>query len=161
LDYFASRSDEARRDVELFLSDRAAWEREGREQRKQLLALSFADFAEQWSHGKSPVDVEALHGEFGVWLHRAVRGALAPGDAGWTEDDIAIFRSPWGFDPASIAIPVKIWHGLDDQFARIEHGQWLAETIPGAQAELRDGDGHLGVAASRIDEVHEWLAQHL
>jgi pimeloyl-ACP methyl ester carboxylesterase len=54
-----------------------------------------------------------------------------------------------------------VWHGLDDQFAPIEHGQWLAENIPGAQAELRDGDGHLRVAANRIDEVHEWLAQHL
>jgi pimeloyl-ACP methyl ester carboxylesterase len=86
---------------------------------------------------------------------------LAPGEEGWTEDDIAMFRSPWGFDPVSISIPVKIWHGLDDHFAEIEHGRWLAANIPGAQAELREGDGHLNVAANCIAEVHEWLAQHL
>jgi pimeloyl-ACP methyl ester carboxylesterase len=161
LEYFASRSDEARKDVELFLSDRAAWEREGREQREQLLAWSLEEFTEQWSAGKSPGDAEALHGDFGAWLHRAVRAGLAPGDAGWTEDDIAIFRSGWGFDPALISRPVKVWHGLDDEFAPIEDGHWLAKNIPGAQAELRDGDGHLNVAANRIGEVHEWLDQYL
>jgi pimeloyl-ACP methyl ester carboxylesterase len=160
-DYLASRSDEARKDYELFLSDRAAWEREGREQRQQLLAMSFDDFAEQWSAGKSPGDREALHGEFGAWLYRAVQAGLAPGDEGWADDDIAIFRSPWGFDPASISIPVTVWHGLDDQFAPIEHGRWLADNIPSAHAELRGGDGHLNVAANCIGEVHAWLARYL
>jgi pimeloyl-ACP methyl ester carboxylesterase len=160
-DYLASRSDEARADYELFMSDRPAWEQEGREQREQLLALSLEEFAEQWSEGKSPGDRAELHSEFGAWLYRAVRAALAPGEEGWTEDDIAMFRSPWGFDPVSISIPVKIWHGLDDHFAEIEHGRWLAANIPGAQAELREGDGHLNVAANCIAEVHEWLAQHL
>jgi pimeloyl-ACP methyl ester carboxylesterase len=160
-DHFASRSDETRRDYELFLSDRAAWEREGHEQREQLLALSFEQFAEEWSAGKSPGDRTALHGEFGTWLHRAVRAGLAPGDEGWSEDDIAIFRSAWGFDPASIAIPVKVWHGLDDHFAPSENGHWLAENIPGVETDLREGDGHLNVAANRIGEVHEWLARYL
>jgi pimeloyl-ACP methyl ester carboxylesterase len=160
-EYMASRSDEARRDYDLFLSDRDAWERENLEQREQLLAVSFDDFAEDWSAGKSEGDRTELHGEFGVWLYRAVRAGLAPGDEGWTSDDIAIFRSPWGCDPASISIPVKVWHGQDDQFVPIEHGRWLAEKIPGASAELRDGDGHLNVAANRIGEVHEWLSQYL
>jgi pimeloyl-ACP methyl ester carboxylesterase len=161
LEYFASRSDEARRDVELFLSDRAAWEREGREQREQLLALSFEEFADQWSEGKSPGDSKELHSEFGAWLHRAVHAGLASGDDGWSEDDIAIFRSAWGFDPASISVPIKIWHGTDDHFAPIEHGHWLAENIPNAETKLRNGDGHLNVAANRIAEVHEWLTQYL
>jgi hypothetical protein len=41
------------------------------------------------------------------------------------------------------------------------HGQWLADTIPDAQAAIGDDDGHLTVAAHRIGEVHEWLAQQL
>jgi pimeloyl-ACP methyl ester carboxylesterase len=86
---------------------------------------------------------------------------LALGDEGWADDDIAIFRSPWGFDPASISIPVKVWHGRDDRFVSIEHGRWLTENIPAAQAEMRDHDGHLQVAAQRIGDVHQWLAQHL
>jgi pimeloyl-ACP methyl ester carboxylesterase len=161
LDFLASRSDEAREDHELFLSDRAEWERRGEQQRDELLAMSAGELAEHWSAGMSAADGAALHGEFGVWLHRAAHAALAAGVDGWTEDDIALFHSSWGFDPASISIPVKVWHGLQDRLMPFANGRWLAETIPGAQAELRDDDGHLTVVAERIGEVHEWLAQYV
>jgi pimeloyl-ACP methyl ester carboxylesterase len=123
-------------------------------------SLTADELGEQWSAGVSPVDRVALQGDFGVWLHRAVQTALAPGIDGWTADDVA-FHSPWGFDPAAISVPVGVWHGLDDHFVPAGHGRWLADTIPGARAELRDGDGHLRVAAHRIGDVHEWLAQHV
>jgi pimeloyl-ACP methyl ester carboxylesterase len=161
LDFLAGRSDEDREDHELFLSDRAEWGRHGEQQRQELLAMSAGELAEQWAVGKSAADGAVLHGEFGVWLHRAVQAALASCNDGWIEDDIALFHSPWGFDPASISIPVKVWHGLEDRFVPFEHGRWLAEAIPGAQAELRDHDGHLTVVAGRIGEVHEWLAQYV
>lgn len=161
LDLVAARSGEAREDHELFVSDRAEWERHGEGQRKELLAMSAADLAEQWSADQSAVDRAVLQGELGVWLHGAVQAALAPGIEGWTQDDIALFHSPWGFDPASISIPVKLWHGLQDRFVPLANGRWLAEAIPGAQAELRDDDGHLTVAAERIGDVHEWLAQYV
>jgi pimeloyl-ACP methyl ester carboxylesterase len=161
LDFSAGRSEEDREDYELFLSDRAEWERRGEQQREELLAMSAGELAEQWAVGKSAADGAVLHGEFGVWLHRAVQAALASSNDGWIEDDIALFHSPWGFDPASISIPVKVWHGLDDRFVPFAHGRWLAEAIPGAQAELSDHDGHLTVVAERIGEVHKWLAQYV
>jgi pimeloyl-ACP methyl ester carboxylesterase len=159
-DYFAHMHEGFRADHERFLSDRSEWAREGREQREQLLASSLDEFVEQWSADKSPGDQAELHGEFGAWLYRAACAALAPGDDGWTDDDIAILRSPWGFDLTSVSVPVKVWHGVDDRFVSFEHGRWLAENIPGAQAEQREGDGHLGVAARRIGDVHEWLAEY-
>ena len=161
LDLMVARSDEHREDHELFLSDRAAWKRRGDGQRDELLAMSAVELAEQWSADQSAADGAALRGDLGVWLHRAVRAALAPGIDGWTEDDIALFHSPWGFDPAGISIPVRVWHGVEDRFVPVENGRWLAETIPGAQAELRGDDGHFTVAAERIGEVHEWLAQYV
>jgi pimeloyl-ACP methyl ester carboxylesterase len=161
LDWFAGRSDEAREEYELFLSDRAEWERQGEQQRDELLAMSARELAEQWSAGKSAADGAVLKGEIGVWLHRAAQAAVASSVDGWTDDDIAVYHSPWGFDPASISIPVKVWHGLEDRFVPFAHGRWLAEAIPGAQAELRDHDGHFTVVARRIGEVHEWLAQYL
>jgi pimeloyl-ACP methyl ester carboxylesterase len=72
-----------------------------------------------------------------------------------------LFHSPWGFDPSSISIPVRVWHGLEDRFMPVAHGRWLAEAVQGAQAELRDHDGHFTVVARRIGEVHEWLAQYV
>jgi pimeloyl-ACP methyl ester carboxylesterase len=155
LDFLAERSDEDREDYELFLSDRAAWERHGEQQREELLAMSAGELAEQWSAGMSAADGAVLRGEFGVWLHRAVQAGLASSIDGWTDDDIALFHSPWGFDPASISIPVKVWHGLEDRFVPSGHGRWLAEAMPGAQAELLDHDGHLTVVAGRIGDVHE------
>jgi len=160
LDYFDGASDEFRQDVELFLSDRRAWERKGESQRNELLALSVDGFREQWSAGVSPADAAEFQGDFGDWLYQSVQAALAPGAEGWTDDNIAT-ESPWGFDPGAISVPVKVWHGLDDRFTPIDHGRWLVSTIPGAEAELRDGDGHLVVASRRIAEVHEWLVRHL
>jgi pimeloyl-ACP methyl ester carboxylesterase len=161
LDFLAGRSDGDRDDYELFLSDRTEWERHGEQQREELLAMSAGELAEQWSAGTSEADGADLHGEFGVWLHRAAQAGLAPSLDGWTDDDIALFHSPWGFDPASISIPVKVWHGLEDRLVPSAHGRWLAEAIPSAQVEFRDHDGHLTVVARRIGEVHEWLAQYL
>jgi pimeloyl-ACP methyl ester carboxylesterase len=95
LDYFAGMADDAREDAELFLSDRAEWVRRGEGQRKELLALTADELAEQWSAGVSSADGAALHGEFGVWLHRAVQAGLAPGVDGWMDDDVA-FNSTGG-----------------------------------------------------------------
>jgi pimeloyl-ACP methyl ester carboxylesterase len=161
LDYFAGMREENRQDMELFDSDRAAWEAKGGKQRDDVLALTSDELAEAWSSGAAPPDQAVLHGEFGRWLYRSVQAALAPGDRGWTDDDIAIFHAPWGFDPGSIEIPAKVWHGREDRFVPYGHGRWLADTIPGAQADLRADDGHLTVAADRIGDVHEWLAQYL
>ena len=161
LDLSAGWPDEAQEDHALFLSDRAAWERQGEQQREELLAMSAGELAEEWSAGKSPVDGAVLQGEFGAWLHRAAQAAVASSAEGWTDDDIAWSHSPWGFDPASMSIPVKVWHGREDGFVPFVHGRWLAEAIPGAQAELRDHDGHFTVVAQRIGEVHDWLAQYL
>jgi pimeloyl-ACP methyl ester carboxylesterase len=160
-DYFEGMSDEAVEDIALFLSDRAEWERRGAAQRDALLALDADELAEQWSAGASPADAAVLRSEFGVWLHRSVQAALAPGVAGWMGDDVAVFHTPWGFEPASISTAVKVWHSLDDRFVPFGHGRWLADAIPGAQAELRDNEGHLKVVAQRIGEVHEWLAQYM
>jgi pimeloyl-ACP methyl ester carboxylesterase len=161
LDYLAGMSDGAREDLELFASDRSEWERRGREQSEGLLAATAGELAEMWSAGASPPDVAALESDFGIWMHGAVQAGVAPGADGWMDDDLAIFHAPWGFDVASIAVPVKVWHSRDDRFAPFEHGRWLADTIPGAEAELRDHDGHLTVIANRIGDVHDWLARHL
>ena len=85
--------------------------------------------------------------------------ALDHGDAG-TADDLA-FHSPWGFDPASITIPAKVWHSEDDTFVPFGHGRWLADAIPGAERAFGDTDGHLTIVGEHIAAVHEWLTGHI
>jgi hypothetical protein len=41
------------------------------------------------------------------------------------------------------------------------HRQWLAAHIPGVEARLLDGDGHLTLLQNRVPEVHDWLSAHL
>ncbi|HEX5251637.1 MAG TPA: alpha/beta hydrolase [Gaiellales bacterium] len=158
-DFLETMEGANRKDIELLRADRELWERRARSDRDEMLAMTAADLAEAWSEGISPGDGELLHGPFGAWLHRSIRVGIEPTADGWIDDSLA-FDSPWGIDPAAIAVPVKVWHGEDDRFVPVEHGRWLAARIPGAEADLRDGDGHLGVAALRIGDVHEWLARH-
>jgi pimeloyl-ACP methyl ester carboxylesterase len=154
-------SDEARQDVELLRTDRARWERVSAEQREALLAMSPAELVDNWSAGKGHADGVALHGDFGTWLYRAVQEGMGPSLDGALDDNVAIFHAPWGFEPESISVPVKVWHGARDRFVPYAHGRWLAEHIPGADADLDDADGHMTVAAERIGDVHKWLAGRL
>ncbi|MGH2843779.1 MAG: alpha/beta fold hydrolase [Solirubrobacteraceae bacterium] len=160
LDYFGGMPDAARAHYELFLSDRDQWERTGQKVREDVLAETLEEFVEQWSQSSPAVDADAAHGAFGSWLHRSIQGSLKAGPEGWDHDLVA-FHCSWGFDPRSISVPVRVWHGSKDAIVPIAHGRWLAAAIPGAQATLSDEDGHLTVAAHRIGEVHDWLAQHL
>ena len=90
----------------------------------------------------------------------SLHAGLAPGVQGWTADDLA-FHSPWGFTPASIAVPARLWHSRDDGFVRFRHGEWLVDAIPGAERAFGETDGHLSLAGEQIGVVHEWLARHI
>jgi pimeloyl-ACP methyl ester carboxylesterase len=83
-----------------------------------------------------------------------LREGLRPGAAG-TVDDYVIEGRPWGFDPAEIRVPVRLWHGDRDGVVPLTHSRWLAERIPDAELNVIDGAGHLmfgrlGVVAARL-----------
>ena len=63
---------------------------------------------------------------------------------------------PWGFSFADIRVPVQLWHSRQDRFVPFQHGQWLAERIPGVEAHLTETDGHVTLARG-VPEVHAWL----
>jgi pimeloyl-ACP methyl ester carboxylesterase len=77
---------------------------------------------------------------------------------GWFDDDLVIVK-PWGFDLASIRVPVLYWHGRQDKFVPFSHGEWLAARIPGVEARLTDEDGHLTVLERHYDVVQGWLLE--
>ena len=76
---------------------------------------------------------------------------------GWVDDVIAL-RSRWGFEPAKIAVPVKLWGGKDDVFSPVGHTYWLAQQINGAEVEIEDGKAHFGTVKI-LPKILAWVAR--
>lgn len=157
-DYFAGMGELNVEGTKLFFSDPEAERRDLREGREEILAATPEQFAEQMESLLSPVDAEALTGDLARWLTETHKVAVSPGDQGWWDDGAAHLTS-WGFDLRDIRVPVKIWHGRQDRMVPVQHGQWLAANVPGAEADISDRDGHLTMIG-RIGEIHDWLLQY-
>ena len=74
----------------------------------------------------------------------SMRRAFLTGWFGHYDDNIAEAR-PWGFRVADIRVPVVVRHGDGDGWVNIEHGRWLAKTIPGARGVFPPGAGHTSI----------------
>jgi len=98
------------------------------------------------------VDRDHLTDEFGADLAANFKEGLRIGVDGWVDDDLA-FTRPWGFDLASISVPVAIWQGSEDLMVPYAHGQWLAAHVPGATGHLVEGEGHLSVGIGALDQM--------
>jgi pimeloyl-ACP methyl ester carboxylesterase len=157
-DYFAGMGQANAEGTKSFFSDPDASRRELAADREQILAATPEQFAEAFESLLSPADAGVLTGDLARWLAETQQVALAPGDQGWWDDGAASLAS-WGFDLGDIRVPVKIWHGHQDWFVPVQHGQWLAASVPGAEADISDHDGHLTMIG-RIGEIHDWLLQH-
>ena len=98
------------------------------------------------------VDRDHLTDEFGTDLVANFKEGLRNGVDGWVDDDLA-FTRPWGFDLASITVPVAIWQGSEDLMVPYAHGKWLATHVPAVRTHLLQGEGHLSVALGGLDEM--------
>lgn len=73
---------------------------------------------------------------------RSLRHALTQGTVGVYEDAIAFTVEDWGFDPANIRVPVRIWHGQRDTMVDPAFGRRLAHTVPHSKLMLCRDAGH-------------------
>jgi len=94
----------------------------------------------------TPADLAALGGEWS-WFGSVVGPAVAAGPGGLIDDDLA-YVSPWGFDPAGVAVPVLLLHGGRDRIVPSSHGEWLAARCPWAELRLSPDDGHISILTS-------------
>jgi pimeloyl-ACP methyl ester carboxylesterase len=159
LDYLAGMGERNVESIQLYFADPVTAREQGREQREQLLETTPETLLEAWKSLLSPADLEALSGEFAASVVRSIHDGLAPGEQGWWDDGVA-HMAAWGFELGSIRVPVKVLHGRQDRFVPFQHGQWLAEHIPGAESHLTEADGHLTLLVNEIPAVHEWLLSH-
>jgi pimeloyl-ACP methyl ester carboxylesterase len=102
------------------------------------------------------VDRDELTGAYAEELAAVLRRALARGNDGAIDDDLAFIR-PWGFAVTDIAAPVTVWQGDLDLMVPFAHGQWLARHIAGAQARLLAGEGHLSLVTRYRAEILDAL----
>ncbi|MCU1473332.1 alpha/beta hydrolase [Amnibacterium sp.] len=83
-------------------------------------------------------------------MAESFRESVRTGVDGWADDVVATVL-PWGFAVEEIRVPAAIWHGTDDRMVPFGHGRWLAEHVPGADAHLVEGAGHVSIAHGEAD----------
>jgi pimeloyl-ACP methyl ester carboxylesterase len=84
-------------------------------------------------------------------LSASLREALAQGNWGWVDDDLAFIR-PWGFDVEELRVPAEIRYGAADVLVPAAHGAWLAAHVPKATVTVDDGAGHLLTPDQRLGQ---------
>ena len=73
------------------------------------------------------------------------------GPVGVATDIVADQIVPWGFDVASVGVPVTLVYGEADAVLTPEHARWYADQLVDADVRVVPGAGHLVV-------VSEWAA---
>jgi pimeloyl-ACP methyl ester carboxylesterase len=127
--------------------------------REELAAATPEGLTEAWRTLLGPSDRDVLEGGgIAAYILECVRIGIESSLDGWFDDDIA-FTRPWGFELASIEVPVLHWQGEQDKFVPFGHGVWLSEHIPGVESRLTPEDGHLTLLEHRIADVHAWLVE--
>src|SRR5262245_17880635 len=83
--------------------------------------------------------------------------ACRQGPAGPAED-IGLIARPWGFDLATVKIPVLLWHGELDRNVPVAAGRYLAGALPNCRATFYPADAHLSVPLNHQEEILGALA---
>ena len=99
----------------------------------------------------------AVMADFGIrGMMRANFGeAMRVSADGWIDDTLSFVR-PWGFDPAAIAVPVRLWHGTEDVHSPVAHTEWLSARIAQANTVIQSGAGHFASIAEILRTL-SWL----
>ncbi len=113
------------------------------------LVAAFGDLVDE-------VDRASITGEFAEEIAASFREALRPGWWGWFDENMADVE-PWGFDVASIRVPVHVWQGRRDRMVPYGHGEWLASHIPTACPHLSEEHGHLTLVVDSMPEILDEL----
>lgn len=127
-------------------------------QAEELRTTGEVAFRELFASLLSPADADVLTGKLAAYLYECDVAGLERGIDGWVDDDIA-FVAPWGFRVEDVRVPTLVWHGHEDRFVPIAHGEWLTQRIPGVEARISAEDGHLTLIERRVPEVHAWLLE--
>jgi pimeloyl-ACP methyl ester carboxylesterase len=125
---------------------------------ESMLAASASELGQEVASLVSAPDQAALDRGVAEWWAATMSINFAGGVAGWLDDDFAFLNSP-GFALDMIRGPVLVVHGHQDQFVPVDHGDWLARIIPGAEPWILADQGHLSLMTDVLPDVHRWLLE--
>ena len=72
--------------------------------------------------------------------------------------DVGLMARPWGFDLATIKVPVLLWQGERDRNVPAAHGRYLAGAIPTCRATFYPDEAHLSLPLNHQREILGTLA---
>ncbi len=143
-------------DFRLLLNDRVAWEAKVETDAQQMRAATADQIFEMFRSLLSDVDLGVMSPELVDFFLVQGREGLRSGGAGMRDDGLSDVE-PWGFELASIRVPVQVWHGRQDRFVPVAHGEWIAARLPQADLHLLPDEGHVSLYVRAIPLVHDWL----
>ncbi|BCJ38728.1 hypothetical protein Athai_62310 [Actinocatenispora thailandica] len=157
LDFRAGMAPEHAHEVDLFFTDRDTAREHWRRDADRLLAtLGSPDgWLARW--GDAAGTDEARSEEVASHLAAVMQDSLGDGDDAWWDDWVANL-TPWGCDPTTIRVPVRLWHGVHDRAVPIAHGRWLAAHVPGIVAHLVESEDHTDVEHDNREAAYSWLS---
>ena len=71
--------------------------------------------------------------------------------------DALLYLRPWGFDPADVRVPVRLWHGEEDATLAPAMGRHVASSLANCEATFLPGEGHM-VCVTRWEEILRGVA---
>jgi pimeloyl-ACP methyl ester carboxylesterase len=72
--------------------------------------------------------------------------------------DMGLLAGPWGFDLATVNVPVLLWHGERDRNVPVASGRYLAGALPTCRATFYPNEAHLSVPLNHQKEIFGALA---
>jgi pimeloyl-ACP methyl ester carboxylesterase len=82
----------------------------------------------------------------------SLRESIRQGGEGVLEET-RIYTEPWGFDPAGIALPVQLWHGVADDTVPILHSHLLSMRLPNCQTHFIEDESHFSLPIKWMDKI--------
>jgi pimeloyl-ACP methyl ester carboxylesterase len=129
-------------------------EREAAEALERVAADPSKVIGDDW--GLSEADRAALaRPEVHEVIRQDLAEAVRQGVFGWADDMLAIL-APWGFDVSEIGVPTRVIYGPTDVLVPVQHGEWLASNVPGAEVVVEEELGHMGDPDLVVERVG-WL----
>jgi pimeloyl-ACP methyl ester carboxylesterase len=87
-----------------------------------------------------------------------VREAMRQGTHGAFIESL-LTVTDWGFRPEDIHMPVRLWHGEEDQNIPVAMAHHLTTALPHCEASIFPAEGHLSLIKKQLGEIIQSLTE--